>query len=205
MAEMSQDLRLPIGLCVQVSEIHQRLLAFRHLLGALHVTGSSSSKAGEVGTLRGVALAWGAGGTRGAGVSSRSCLSLRPGTPWKSIFSIAGFPGLTWDPGGSHLASEANSRCTRVTFGSSFTFGTYGARGSLQTPLPWPSWLPHGACPTWKSIFSRRPWGSGSALRGLCVRRGHLGQEVGKFGFQLFLQFLLDEPPQDVHGWRLAP
>lgn len=96
MAEMSQDLRLPIGLCVQVSEIHQRLLAFQHLLGALHVTGSSSSKAGEVGTLRGVALAWGAGGTRGAGVSSRSCLSLRPRTPGKSIFSIAGFPGLTW-------------------------------------------------------------------------------------------------------------
>ena len=51
MAEMSQDLWLPIGLCVQVSEIHQRLLASRHLLGALHVTRSSSSKAGEVGPL----------------------------------------------------------------------------------------------------------------------------------------------------------
>ena len=64
----------------------------------------------------------------------------------------------------------------------SLTFGTYGARRSLQTPLPWPSWLPHRACPTWKPIFSRRPWGPGSALRGLRVRRGHLGQEVGEFG-----------------------
>ena len=118
MAEMSQDLWLPIGLCVQVSEIHQHLLASWHLLGTLHVTRSSSSKAGKVGTLRGVALARGAGGTWGAGVSSRSCLSLRPGTPGKPIFSIARFPRLTWTkkqkketvvqvPSGAHTSPDA--------------------------------------------------------------------------------------------------
>ena len=117
---MSQDLWLPIGLCVQVLEIHQHLLASRHLLGALHVTGSSSSEAGKVGTLRGVALSRGAGGAWRAGVSSRSCLSLRPGTPRKPIFSIARFPRLTWTkepkkemvvqvPSGAHMSPDVTT------------------------------------------------------------------------------------------------
>lgn len=65
---------------------------------------------------------------------------------------------------------------------SSLTFWTYGSRGSFQTPLPRTTWLPHGAGPTWKPIFSRGSWGPGSALRCLHVRWGHLGQEVGEFG-----------------------
>lgn len=65
---------------------------------------------------------------------------------------------------------------------SSLTFGTYWSRWSFQTPLPGPSRLPHGACPAWKPIFSRGPRGPRSALRCLHVHRGHLSQEVGKFG-----------------------
>lgn len=61
-------------------------------------------------------------------------------------------------------------RCNTHLPGPALTFGTYGSRGSFQTPLPGPPWLPHGASPTREPIFSRGPGGSGSALRGLGVR-----------------------------------
>lgn len=69
------------------------------------------------------------------------------------------------------------------TSGSSLTFGAGWSGGPFQTPVPGPSWLPHGACPARKPIFPGGPRGPGSALRCLRVRWGHLGQEVGKFGY----------------------
>lgn len=63
--------------------------------GALHVPWAGS-KAGEVGTLGGVALARWAGRARGPGVSSWSGLPLRAGGSGEPVFSIARFPGWPW-------------------------------------------------------------------------------------------------------------
>lgn len=83
-------------------------------------------------------------------------------------------------PHGAPLSPHAHGSTSSP---SSLTFATYWSRGPFQTALPGPSWLPHGACLAWQPIFSGGARGPGSALRCLHVCRGHLRQEVGKFGY----------------------